>query len=147
METTVNQRLKIIIDELAGHKQASFAKKINVNPSVVNSILGGRNEPSYGVILKILSAYPQIDSDWLIKGEGEMLKPVLPNKPLDNGQFGADVIDILRQKEEYRQLSEQLLEQNKLLTEAVNSLAGKSPASEGALHSIEVKNNEYAPAA
>jgi len=39
-----------------------------------------RNKPSFEVLGKIVAAYPQLRVEWLLLGEGEMLKPsILPN--------------------------------------------------------------------
>ena len=53
---------------------ASFADCINVNRSSVTHIFTGRNQPSLDVAKKILKAFPEISSDWLIMGTGTMLR-------------------------------------------------------------------------
>src|SRR5690606_34451144 len=49
-----------------------FAEKVGVQRSSVSHILSGRNNPSLDFIQKILVAFPQISTDWLIRGRGEM---------------------------------------------------------------------------
>jgi transcriptional regulator with XRE-family HTH domain len=74
MQSTVNQRIELLIKTLEKGKQSAFAKKIDVTPSVVNNIIGGRmNEPSFKVLQKITDAYANVNINWLISGEGEML--------------------------------------------------------------------------
>ena len=49
-----------------------FADEIGVQRSSISHILSGRNKPSYDFIEKMLSAYPEINAQWLITGKGEM---------------------------------------------------------------------------
>ena len=51
-----------------------FADEIQVQRSSVSHVLSGRNKPSLDFILKILSTYPEVSSDWLMFGKGQMLK-------------------------------------------------------------------------
>ncbi len=51
-----------------------FADEIQVQRSSVSHVLSGRNKPSLDFILKILSSYPEVSSDWLMFGKGQMLK-------------------------------------------------------------------------
>ena len=37
-------------------------------------ILTGRNKPSLDFVSKILTSYPELNSDWLLFGKGQMLK-------------------------------------------------------------------------
>lgn len=56
--------------EQSGERTASFAKRIGVSQSILSHILHGRNKPSLDLILKIHSALPEIDLEWLLTGEG-----------------------------------------------------------------------------
>jgi len=53
---------------------SQFADEIQVQRSSVSHILTGRNKPSLDFILKILTSYPEINSDWLMFGKGQMIK-------------------------------------------------------------------------
>lgn len=64
------KRLHRIIDYY-GESASSFAEKIGVQRSSISHILSGRNKPSLDFILKILSAYPEIDLYWLLNDKGE----------------------------------------------------------------------------
>jgi len=64
------KRLQKIIDYY-GESASSFAEKIGVQRSSISHILSGRNKPSLDFILKILSAYPEVDLYWLFNGKGE----------------------------------------------------------------------------
>lgn len=51
-----------------------FADEIGVQRSSISHILSGRNKPSFDFIEKILKAYPDINTEWLILGKGNMIK-------------------------------------------------------------------------
>ena len=53
---------------------AQFADEIGVQRSSVSHILTGRNNPSLDIILKILQRFPEVNSDWILTGNGAMLK-------------------------------------------------------------------------
>lgn len=53
---------------------ARFADNLNIGRAVISHILNGRNNPSLEVITRILSNMPQINSDWLLTGNGSMYK-------------------------------------------------------------------------
>lgn len=70
---TINGRINSIIDTLFSGNKSAFANAVGITPSVVDNITGKRNgKPSFDVLVKI-SAIAEINMDWLIKGEGEML--------------------------------------------------------------------------
>lgn len=72
-----SKRLEKVIkfyDETA----ASFAEKIGVQRSSISHILSGRNKPSLDFVLKVLSAYPEVELYWLLNGKGKFPKPKEP---------------------------------------------------------------------
>ena len=54
---------------------ASFADAIGISRSGLTHLLTGRNQPSLDVAQKILAKYPEISTEWLIMGMGEMMRP------------------------------------------------------------------------
>lgn len=60
-------RIKTVIDENE-LSAAAFADKIGVQRSSISHILSGRNKPSLDFILKILHAFPAVESNWLLLG-------------------------------------------------------------------------------
>lgn len=74
-EGPVYQRLNFLLNQLENGNQAEFARRIGVRSGVVGDMFGKRrNKPSFEVLAKIASAYPQLRVEWLLNGEGEMLK-------------------------------------------------------------------------
>jgi len=80
-EEPIHQRLNLLIQSLEDGVQRRFAQTIGVASGVVGDMLGQRkSKPGFDLISKILQAYPQIRAEWLMRGEGEMLKaPTPPN--------------------------------------------------------------------
>lgn len=73
MKTTVNERITQIISQFGYKSKRSFAEKIGIAQTSLNDILRGA-EPKYSTLYKILEAEPLVSSEWLLRGEGEMLK-------------------------------------------------------------------------
>ncbi len=63
------KRLEKVI-EFYSETASSFAEKIGVQRSSISHILSGRNKPSLDFILKVLSAYPEVELYWLLNGKG-----------------------------------------------------------------------------
>ena len=62
------------IMEYAGVSPKRFSEILGIERSNVSHIMSGRNNPSLTVVQKILKNFPDISSDWLLFGEGNMLK-------------------------------------------------------------------------
>ena len=58
--------------ESEGLKPSALADTIGVNRATISHILSGRNKPSIDFLQKLLSAYPNLNSNWLITGIGYM---------------------------------------------------------------------------
>jgi len=74
---SLNDRISKVI-AYSGFTPSEFADEIDVQRSSISHITSGRNKPSLEFIIKIKSRFPEILWDWLVNGEGEMLKSELP---------------------------------------------------------------------
>lgn len=74
MEGSVNQRIKEII-EYYSLTQKKFAESIDSAQSTISSLFKRGSIPSAQLVEKIANAFPRINRDWLLTGEGDMLKP------------------------------------------------------------------------
>ncbi|MBB6330434.1 DNA-binding XRE family transcriptional regulator [Chryseobacterium sediminis] len=74
---SLNERISKII-EYSNLTPSEFADEIDVQRSSISHITSGRNKPSLEFIIKIKSRFPELLWDWLVTGEGEMLKSQLP---------------------------------------------------------------------
>ncbi|RIV27224.1 XRE family transcriptional regulator [Fibrisoma montanum] len=71
---TIHNRLQELIDAL-DVSVLEFARQLGERRGEkVYHILHGRLKPRYDTIEKILLAYPQVNADWLLRGEGLMFK-------------------------------------------------------------------------
>ena len=86
--TTVNQRINFLINEFENGNKSDFAKKLGIKSGVVGDWIGGRlNNPSYDALLKILGAYPSVNTDWLILGRGEQFGLLLSEPPQKTSSY------------------------------------------------------------
>ena len=69
----MKDRIEKILKD-AGISSSKFADEIGIQRSSISHILSGRNKPSLDVFQRILRKYPNINSDWLILGIGNMYK-------------------------------------------------------------------------
>lgn len=79
--------LKERISKVIAYSELSlseFADEIEVQRSSISHITSGRNKPSLDFLMKIKNRFPELEWEWLIEGEGEMVKkpdPVSEVKP------------------------------------------------------------------
>lgn len=73
METTINQRIRMIVDA-SGKAVNSYAAMIGVSQPTLKACVDGDNAPRFDTLQKILIANPMISAEWLMRGEGEMIK-------------------------------------------------------------------------
>lgn len=57
-----------------------FADELGVQRSGISHILSGRNQPSFDFLVKLMKQYPEINPDWLIMGNGTMLRTAIKEK-------------------------------------------------------------------
>ena len=67
----MKERLVQLMD-LEQLSPSKFADIIGVQRSSVSHIVSGRNKPSFDFLQKTLKAFPGLNADWLILGEGTM---------------------------------------------------------------------------
>ena len=83
---SLNERISKVI-EYSKLSSSEFADEIDVQRSSISHITSGRNKPSLEFIIKIKSRFPEILWDWLVTGDGEMLKSDLPdNENISEGE-------------------------------------------------------------
>lgn len=75
---SITDRIREVMNA-EGYTSARFADDLEVGRAVISHILNGRNNPSLDIITKILSKLPQISTEWLLNGTGEMYKTTSQN--------------------------------------------------------------------
>lgn len=74
MENTVIERIRGLILE-KGLSPRAFAQVVGFNYSTLNNYLTGRRSSiDNDLIIKIISTFNDVSSDWLLTGQGPMLK-------------------------------------------------------------------------
>lgn len=82
-----------------------FADAIDVQRSSMSHVMNGRNKASLDFITRVLKKYPDINSDWLLFGEGTMQK--------ESKQISIEQ-DILLQEKKKEWEHEKLMMQNQI---------------------------------
>lgn len=74
----MNERLKILLDELKNrrivHNYADFASQMGKPRSIISELLNGKRTISELFVHEMTTKFPQVNADWLLTGNGEMLK-------------------------------------------------------------------------
>lgn len=71
----INERILYIIENQYNDNKKKFAESIGYSAQVIFNIVSGRkNNPSFEVLNAIISTNADISSEWLLTGEGKMLK-------------------------------------------------------------------------
>lgn len=66
----------------------SLARLLEIQPSGISHIMSGRNKPSFDLVVKILSAFPDINPDWLLLDSDEVYRR--GEAPASGALFGFD---------------------------------------------------------
>ncbi|NQY05213.1 MAG: helix-turn-helix transcriptional regulator [Flavobacteriaceae bacterium] len=53
---------------------SAFAEKLGVQRATISHLLSGRNKPSLDFVMKVLTAFPDVDLYWLLNGKGAYQK-------------------------------------------------------------------------
>lgn len=71
--SSINSRIKGLINAL-GLSQNAFAKALNTSGSRISNILTDRNKPDSEILVAILTVFRNVNSDWLMTGNGSMFR-------------------------------------------------------------------------
>lgn len=74
MASTVGQRLGQVISH-SGKSVNQFAVELGERPDKYYNVIKGKSNPSWEMIENVIRTYPEVDGNWLLKGEGEIVKP------------------------------------------------------------------------
>lgn len=79
---TIQERLSDFITSTQS-TVTSFASEIGTSQPSLSAILNGTRPLSRGMIARINQAYPSLNADWLLTGEGDMLRAQEALVPMD----------------------------------------------------------------
>ena len=123
----INDRIQYLIDSQYNGNKKKFAEKIGFAPQVVSNIVSGRKtKPSFDVLSAISSTIDDVNSEWLLTGEGEMLKkdaetstttqePPAVYQASNSNKLESRLLELLEQKDqEIAELKKELNHKNDL---------------------------------
>ena len=106
---TIIDRLKLILERV-NLTPGNFADKIGVAPATISHILSGRNKyPSAEVMLRLHETFPDIDLNWLLTGEGTLVKDD-PDSMFTGSLFGDNLLNATKSTAELENRKENSLE-------------------------------------
>lgn len=135
MKTSVLQRIMAIL-EIKKLSILGLSKMIGMQQQTLNRQLSGESAMSANTILCIISKFPDISAEWLLRGEGAMERTMnvensektIINQPTNSDNSGVNITDsevlsdMINEIKEMREQNAKLIEQNIKLT---NILIGK----------------------
>lgn len=71
MKSSINERIKMLVEQSFKSVRA-YAEFANIAQTTLNDCIKGFTEPKFGLIDKIINAEPNINTDWLLTGRGDM---------------------------------------------------------------------------
>lgn len=74
MKDSIIQRIKQVVKEKAKN-DSEFCFITSINQNTFSQQLRGLRSVSFDTVSKILSAFEDISSEWLLRGKGEMINP------------------------------------------------------------------------
>jgi transcriptional regulator with XRE-family HTH domain len=85
METTPGKRVRMF-REAKGYKTASaFAEAAGLKVATLSSIETDRTSPSFDILAILATSFPDLNTDWLLTGKGDMLRPAAEGQPFFQG--------------------------------------------------------------
>ena len=141
----MNDRIALVI-KAKNITPSQLADELDVQRSGVSHILNNRNKPSLEFIQKLLKSYPEISTEWMLFGEGPMMKPFLGEqtqiapfqvidqkpatpKPVIMDLFAEDDTEVDTQAREIEESEDEKLSEvsDKQAVEAENRVSEPSP--------------------
>lgn len=77
MESVVIQRIKKVVSD-KNLSVTALGKLIGIHPSTLNRQFNGESAMSLGTIDAFLQYFGDVSAEWLLRGEGEMMKGKFP---------------------------------------------------------------------
>lgn len=75
-QESIQERINRMVQVFASGNKSAFGRRADIQSGVLAGLVGGRmNNPSFDVMQRLLTAFPQVRERWLVVGHGDMLKP------------------------------------------------------------------------
>ncbi|MXP05600.1 MULTISPECIES: helix-turn-helix domain-containing protein [unclassified Apibacter] len=79
---SIGQRINKLVKYFSNGNNSDFATKIGVSEANIRNYINDRAEPKFNILEKIAINF-EINYEWLLTGEGEMLKSKVSNNNLE----------------------------------------------------------------
>jgi len=106
----IYERVEQLADYYRVSKPSEFAKITGFSHQVSTNYLKGKRNPTREALTTIMKVFPEINSDWLLTGRGEMLKndsgegniTDTPQSEIDHYKSMIEMLnELLKEKERY----------------------------------------------
>ena len=77
----MKDRIQLLLKE-KNLTAGKFAEILDVQPSSISHLLSGRNNPNFDFLVKLLERFPDVNPDWFITGQGNILRNAMPDVPV-----------------------------------------------------------------
>lgn len=74
MEKQIMERIQLYLRK-ERMKPAEFAKILGINSTSVYNYFSGTSKAPMSFIVLFLESFPDVSAEWLLRGEGQMMKP------------------------------------------------------------------------
>lgn len=74
METTPGKRVQIFRESKGFKRASAFAEAAGLKAATLSSIETDRTAPSFETLNALMLAFPDLNPDWLLTGQGAMLR-------------------------------------------------------------------------
>jgi hypothetical protein len=87
---TIADRLNQLVDHFCKGNKTAFGRAADIQSGVLAGIVGGRgSKPGFELLQRILTAYSTVEPNWLLFGNGPMLKDSVESTTKYSGYLGA----------------------------------------------------------
>lgn len=123
MGNTISKRIDLLISTL-GYNKRTFSQAIGLgNDVTIGRIINEQREPSYKILNSIIQTFGNINANWLLTGQGEMLYE--KNVQADEKKISPKLSPELSPKEEKNMHLSQKMEDKKPLSDRCISIQVK----------------------
>jgi transcriptional regulator with XRE-family HTH domain len=117
----MHDRLKQFLT-MEGLSPARFAEVMGIQRSGISHLLSGRNKPSFEFLEKMMTAYPDINPEWLILGKGRPYKSGRPEpEPVEKTDLFTEMPESVTTAEPSLIPEQQHLEEEKMPEQRVEN--------------------------
>ena len=109
---------------------AQFSEKLEINRSNLTHLFSGRNQASLDLAKKILNAFPEINTEWLIMGVGTMQKADFEEadkQPLNKPEVSGELDLFSSIPEKVIPLATPIIDEVELTTQRKKSIPSVAP--------------------